>query len=262
MFIYMFLKWALGINRKASNIGTWGETGRYPIAFEGINLTLKYIARLKSLNGSSLVSLAFKEQQNLQLAWYSGIEPVLRLDPCYSTDQATLFKAQLHRHASNIPQKENFLIHNGFAKKLPAQTLKPLISKHFSAYTIMKRIKTIFKESWTQHKTSSPKLCFYNSVKQVFSKELYLDRVNNYYDRANITRLRISAHRLEIELGRRKNIERSMRHCKWCKINTGINVTECEDHFLYNCKLTSVQRSKGVNSCTVASSVRVHFDPV
>ena len=53
----------------------------------------------------------------------------------------------------NIPQKENFMIHNGFAKKLPAQTLKPLISKHFSAYTIMKRIKTIFKESGAVEET-------------------------------------------------------------------------------------------------------------
>ena len=37
-----FLKWVLGVNRKASNAGVWGESGRYPLVFENINLTLKY----------------------------------------------------------------------------------------------------------------------------------------------------------------------------------------------------------------------------
>ena len=58
-----------------------------------------------------------------------------------------------------------------------------------------------------------------------------------------------------------KNIERSMRHCKWCKINTGINVTECEDHFLYNCKLTSVQRSKSIQKInTILGSTHTNID--
>lgn len=38
-----FLKWALGVNRQASNIGTWSEIVRYPLIFESIIRTLKYI---------------------------------------------------------------------------------------------------------------------------------------------------------------------------------------------------------------------------
>ena len=38
-----FLKWALGVNKKTSNVGVWGESGRYPLVFECINITLKYL---------------------------------------------------------------------------------------------------------------------------------------------------------------------------------------------------------------------------
>ena len=56
-----FLKWALGVNRKSSNAGVWGESGRYPLVYKCISITLKYIKRLQGLDGSTLVSMAFKE---------------------------------------------------------------------------------------------------------------------------------------------------------------------------------------------------------
>lgn len=40
------------------------------------------------------------------------------------------------------------------------------------------------------------KLEFYNRAKMQFHKELYLDHVKNFYDRENLTKLRISAHEL------------------------------------------------------------------
>ena len=249
-----FLKWALGVNRKASNIGTWGESGRYPLIFESINLTIKYITRLKAMKCNSLVSLAYKEQQDLQLDWYRGIEPILEFDPCYSKDHVSAFSTQ-HQHQktanhnhNNLPPKENFMVHNGFVKRLSSssQIIKPLKSRHFTPFVIMKSLKNRFREAWMQNKCSSPKMEFYNTVKHEFTKELYLDRINNYYDRANITRLRISAHRLEIEVGRRKKIVRSERFCKWCESNAGIKITECEDHFLYSCNLNSDLRQKTI----------------
>ena len=41
-----FLKWALGVHPKASNIGSWGESGRYPLTFECLKLTTNYFNRL------------------------------------------------------------------------------------------------------------------------------------------------------------------------------------------------------------------------
>ena len=39
--IYLsFLKWALGVHHESSNVGVWGESGRYPLIYESIRLTL------------------------------------------------------------------------------------------------------------------------------------------------------------------------------------------------------------------------------
>ena len=90
-----FVKWSLGVHRRSSNIGTWGETGRYPLAYECIKLTLNYLKRIASFsntNKSSLAYLAYKEQQIHKLDRYMRMEPLLRLDDAYTTDHVTLFK--------------------------------------------------------------------------------------------------------------------------------------------------------------------------
>ena len=105
-----FLKWALGINRRASNVGSWGETGRYPLIYECLNLTIKYVKRLQSKNENSFVGLAFKEQQKLNLAWYNSIEPILKTDESYVTDHVTLYKQKLNNltmPVSSVPQHQN-----------------------------------------------------------------------------------------------------------------------------------------------------------
>ena len=171
--------------------------------FECINLTLKYVQRSQNLKDDSLVYLAFLEQKTLNLNWYKGLVPLLKLDPCYSTDHVTAHRI-LHIKNTNIispdhskkPPQENFLIHNGFEKFLPQQTKRPNRSEQFTPHVILKSVKEEFKDSWTSYINSSSKLKFYKSIKCNFAKESYLDHVTNYTDRANMTRLRISAHRL------------------------------------------------------------------
>ncbi len=212
-----FLKWALGVNRKASNAGVWGESGRYPLIYECVNLTLKYAQRLQNLKDSSLASLAFKEQKNMNLDWYRGIGPVLGLDPCYSADHFTAFRSLNNKNTKNDPvissnhttpakpPKEDFLIHNGFKKRVPSQSTQPLSSNTYTPHIIMKILKSRLKESWKCCVDASRKLEFYREIKDTFIKESYLDQVKDYNDRVNVTRLRISAHRLEIELGQHSN---------------------------------------------------------
>ena len=150
-----FLKWALGVNRKSVNCGVWGESGRYPLIYESINLTLKYFERLAKLKDNSLVKLAFLEQRERNLDWYRGIEPILQLDPHYSLDHITAhthrtdrtFENANHEHPTN-PTKENFLFHNGFKKRVPSQVITPRASKQFTTHIIMKALKLRFKESW------------------------------------------------------------------------------------------------------------------
>jgi hypothetical protein len=75
--------------QKILNCTVWGESGRYPLLYECINLTLKYVQRLGMINDSSLVKLAFMEQRKETLDWYRHLEPILRLDPCCSADPFT-----------------------------------------------------------------------------------------------------------------------------------------------------------------------------
>ena len=68
-----FLKWALGVHRLSSNIGCWGETGRYPIIYQGIKLSLNYLQRLNNLKDGSFVYAALQEQKKLNLTWYKTL---------------------------------------------------------------------------------------------------------------------------------------------------------------------------------------------
>ena len=132
----------------------------------------------------------------------------------------------------DVPPKEDFLIHNGFKKRIPQQIITPMGSKLFTPYIILRSLKLNFKDSWSAYLNSSKKLEFYRQLKSKFTKEPYLDRVTNYHDRANITRLRISAHRLEIEVGRYNNTPKDERICAWCNIVLDENTIESELHLL------------------------------
>jgi hypothetical protein len=62
-----FLKWALGVHRKATNVGVWGETGRYPLVYQSICLTLNYYKRISTLSPDSLLAAALREQKSMKL---------------------------------------------------------------------------------------------------------------------------------------------------------------------------------------------------
>ena len=233
-----FLKWALGVNRKSSNAGVWGESGRYPLVFECISLTLNYIKRLQSLKNNSLVALAFQEQQSLNLEWYKQIKPILSIDPCFLADHVTSYKIRRNIDtSSNKNTGYNILIHKGIPTPLPPQNLKPDASKHFTPHRIVKVLKQYFKDIWISTINSSPKLEFYSKYKTTFIKEDYLDHIQSYNDRSNLTRLRISAHHLAIELGRHKHQERDERSCLWCFVSLGQTIVENEEHFINSCDL-------------------------
>ena len=71
----------------------------------------------------------------------------------------------------------------------------------------MKSLKDHFKSIWEQEKKDSAKLfLFYNNIKLHFEKEPYLDLVKNAKSRYCTTRLRISAHNLDIKTFRGNNV--------------------------------------------------------
>jgi hypothetical protein len=75
-------------------------------------------------------------------------------------------------------------------------------------------------------------------------QELYLDQVKTCTDRANLTKLRISAQKFEIEMEHRYNIPRTEHFCRWCKTAFGGKIAEDEPHSLSDCNLDGISRQK------------------
>ena len=79
-------------------------------------------------------------------------------------------------------------------------------------------------------------------------------------NRHKTTKIRISAHDLEIETGRYNRpikTPRNERICKWCNLSTGTSQIENENHMLFTCDLYAPIRSKLVNTlrCTVNKAI-------
>ena len=120
-------------------------------------------------------------------------------------------------------------------------------SKQFRSHQVLKQLREHFKECWEHDKANSPKLEFYHHIKKNFTKEPYLDILNNPTHRYKTTQLRISSHNLSIERGRYENIPREERVCNWCSLSLGERIIENESHVLFNCKLYTNTRAKLVN---------------
>ena len=227
-----FIKWALGVHRKASNIGVWGESGRMPLLYNCIESSLKYYNRLQNLNDNSLVSLAFKEQHSSNLAWKTNILNIIK-------------------NNTNNTLMGNVYTCNNINTTQPEVNLNPNSIKH-----IMINLTDKFINCWNLRKSLSPKLSYYNSVKTEFKRESYLADSKNFKARSLLTKLRISAHDLNIETGRYTNTPRDERTCEWCKIVLSTNIVEDELHFLLHCDLYNSHRQTIIaNNHTLNSSI-------
>ena len=149
------------------------------------------------------------------------------------------------------------------------KTMKDIRGKSWSSYIeelsqkininleYLRQQKTLLKVNKTIIKTNlkNEYIKFYNNKIMTYEKLLYYRYIEGPYQIANylkviknsnfrqaLTKLRIGAHRLEIETGRYTKTERHQRICKLCK-------TEIEDevHFLISCKINDTKRTKLFN---------------
>ena len=240
-----FLKWALGVHRKTSNIGVWGESGRYPLIYQSIRLTLNYYNRLSKASHNTFVYAALKEQKLLKLAWYKNVEPLLKLDEMYHLDHVTAFRmtnasTSQKTHTNDIDKKP-------LSNILSLTAAKPLPCKKFRTQKIIDNLRNHFRKCWEHEKCNSSKLSFYHEHKSKFAREVYLDETKGFSRRYSTTKLRISAHDLEIERGRYSKIPRETRTCKWCNTSMGVKVIESENHVLFECDLYADLRAKFIS---------------
>ena len=76
-FHLKYIKWSLSVHPKSSNIGSWGDSGRYPLILDAIKLSIDYFNRAKNADVNSLLYAAFTEQSNLDLEWYHNIKSII-----------------------------------------------------------------------------------------------------------------------------------------------------------------------------------------
>lgn len=195
-----FMKFAVGVHKKACNDGVYGELGRFPLYFSAIVSCMKYFIRITQPHCSQLLSNAFAESKlmyvNGKRSWVSSTYFILK---------------HLNIRSNHYNDKN-----------LPALVLKTIVKNY--------KIKFNQKLSNMLHDNNG-KLRTYALFKSSFNTENYFDILKNRNTRACLTRFRISSHRLQIEVGRYNKTPRQQRFCEIC--NSG--EVEDEIHFITSC---------------------------
>ena len=101
----------------------------------------------------------------------------------------------------------------------------------------MKQEYILYWQNTLQH---SQKLGFYRSFKTDHTSSSYLDLTRGTAGRRASVKLRISNHKLMIEIGRYNQTTKDNRHCPFC----GCGVIEDEVRFLLQCPTYSMIRNK------------------
>ena len=90
-------------------------------------------------------------------------------------------------------------------------------------------IKQEYISYWQNTRQHSQKLEFYRSFKTDHTSSSYLDLTRGTAGRRALVKLRISSHKLMIEIGRYNQTTKDNRHCPFC----GCNIIADEVHFLF-----------------------------
>jgi hypothetical protein len=196
----MMCRHFLGVNKKSVKLAIYGDTGRYPLYLDIIINAVKYLNRLNKLVDNPLLSEAFMCNKNLFLAkkdcWYANLLSILTFIGVNVADMPCISKLKIQlQNRFNCFWKESVC---GMSKASDSKEGKLI--------------------SYRKFKTTN---CF----------EPYLDLVVNKKTRSSLAKFRISAHRLNIELGRYQKVKRDKRICGSCDLN----VIEDEIHFLSTC---------------------------
>ena len=203
-FHLKFLKWALSVHSKASNVGCWGETGRHPLIYEALKLSIDYFFRVKHSN-HVLVSAAFHEQADLDLPWFSNTSKILDKFSCSNHNP----KAKVSTSTAHM-MREEFVSMRKLAKaSSPKLNFYHQIKHEFLPEKYLSLVKIPeARNSLTRFRISS--------------HNLFIER-----------------GRYETPI-----IPRENRWCLHCYFTTGVKTLEDEIHALATCPLYNVVRGR------------------
>ena len=205
-----FCRKILGVKKSTNISGLYGELGRTPLSVKRKFTMLKYWAHLlndrNTMVYKAYLMLKNDLEQNItynRLNWSFQIKSIL--------DELGLSYVWIHQDDIVIPL--------GLIKE---------------------RLKDHYLQLWRASLESSSRLDHYKIYKHTFEFEQYLDNLQDTKQRNCITKLRLSSHHLEIELGRYDGTPKQLRKCRLCSLNA----IESEFHFLLVCPCYSIIRRK------------------
>jgi hypothetical protein len=91
-------------------------------------------------------------------------------------------------------------------------------------------VDSFHQSAFSEIRKDTSKLRTYALFKREVGLENYLTEMKNVYDRVQVTKFRLSNHRLMIEVGRHTNTPKEQRFCPFCP-----NLVENELHFMFTC---------------------------
>ena len=206
-----YMKFILGVKQSTCSLALYGELGRFPVHLKHMSNLVAYWIRLLKLPDNSLVKRSYHLLLDLDNSgfktWAGKIREIL-----------TEFNME---------------------KYWEDQVATRNISKEFVALfkeTVFNR----YRNQWYNDMTKYPKMRTYIKFKQDLRMETYLLEIRDFKLRRNLSKLRLSSHKLEIETGRYNNITIEQRICRNCDKNC----VEDEEHALIHCPSYSSTRAR------------------
>ena len=213
------LKFILGVSKSSPNLAIYGDTGEVPVSLKSYRLALNFWHRVSNLPDKYLVKKALLENIELRTNWIITVEKLINR----------------FNLADKIGNHEHF--------------------KKVAIYETDKTYNKYWKTELVRGDVS--RLTFYREIKDEFKIENYL-HIEDFESRKAIAKIRCSAHSLEIEKGRHRNIPRIERICKLCDKGE----VESEQHFLLNCdKYDTLKRQHEINECTNVLQLMKNVQP-
>lgn len=200
-----FCRYILGVSTHTPTLAVLAETGRYPMYVQYYKRCAKYWIKLLSMPDSRYPKACYKMLLSLEQAgrntWASSVKQMLLK---YGFND--VWEAQ---------DVEN-----------PTSFLRELVTK----------IEETHDVEWGNLIAQSSKLSLYRELKvNGILRESYLYNVNLKPYRACLTKLRCSAHKLQIEKGRHSGQLMADRVCQLCTELRNVYVLEDEYHFTMCC---------------------------
>ena len=207
----------LSVHNKATRLAVLSELGRYPVLISSLTQLLKYHwSLMKQKNSDTLIGSTLRE---MEVFSDQGKD-------CWLTRTNSI------KSVLKIPE---FPSH--FLPKTTGNKIKDMLNSCFESFwkTEINAIKA------NKDGRNTNKLRFYKTLKGSFSREPYIDLVPNRSQRSWLSRLRISAHHLGVEIGRytRPITPLENRTCNYCKSGE----IDHESHFLTKCSICQAERN-------------------